>query len=647
MAKLTKKDFERLMGRLPEEDYITVDEFYKMFNAVIDNVKAAAVNEKNKVAEIEKRAEKEAKRLEKHFRDLLGAVDKRMKKVKDGAPGKDGVSPIPGVDYPNYEEIRDFIATRVQRDMPELKDPKEVITVDYIKEELEALEGNDRLSFEAINGLKEEIETQFRLLDAATNRGPKFVHGGVNVSGGGTGGGGTTSPLTTKGDLWVYTTTNARLPVGSNNQVLIADSAQASGVKWGTLAGSGDVSKVGTPADDQVGVWTGDGTIEGSAGLTKTATQFTAGNMVFNIDQTIGAGQDNFVLTYDNATGEIGLEAAAAGSGTVDTSGTPVANDFARFTDADTIEGRSYAEVRSDLNVEDGADVTDTANVTAAGALMDSELASIADVKALDQSVISGASPTFGTANMTDATNKRFMTDAQETKLDSVESNADVTDTTNVTAAGALMDSEVDADIKTLALPANTTISAFAKTILDDADAASVRTTIGAGTGTMSDVVDDTTPQLGGDLDCNGKNLTDVHELRLDATPDTDHKANGPTTNTINAGYSSAIGDVVYLGSGGKWLEADASATGTAEALLGIALEAKTDTQAMLVALPGSFVRDDTWTWTTGAQLFLSETLGAMTETGPSTTDAVVRIVGYAVSADVVYFFPQQGVIHV
>jgi hypothetical protein len=35
------------------------------------------------------------------------------------------------------------------------------------------------------------------------------------------------------------------------------------------------------------------------------------------------------------------------------------------------------------------------------------------------------------------------MSDAQETKLDSVESNADVTDTANVTSAGALMDSEL------------------------------------------------------------------------------------------------------------------------------------------------------------------------------------------------------------
>jgi len=46
-------------------------------------------------------------------------------------------------------------------------------------------------------------------------------------------------------------------------------------------------------------------------------------------------------------------------------------------------------------NVENGADVTDATNVAAAGALMDSELTSIADVKALNQSVVTTASPTF------------------------------------------------------------------------------------------------------------------------------------------------------------------------------------------------------------------------------------------------------------
>ena len=98
----------------------------------------------------------------------------------------------------------------------------------------------------------------------------------------------------------------------------------------------------------------------------------------------------------------------------------------------------------SKLNaIEASADVTDATNVTAAGALMDSELTNLAAVKAINQSLVSGATPTFTATNFTDASNKRFMSNAQETKLDSVESSADVTDTTNVTAAGALMDSEL------------------------------------------------------------------------------------------------------------------------------------------------------------------------------------------------------------
>ncbi len=37
---------------------------------------------------------------------------------------------------------------------------------------------------------------------------------------------------------------------------------------WQTIAGGGDVSKVGTPVNSQVGVWTGDGTIEGASSFT-------------------------------------------------------------------------------------------------------------------------------------------------------------------------------------------------------------------------------------------------------------------------------------------------------------------------------------------------------------------------------------------
>ena len=65
-----------------------------------------------------------------------------------------------------------------------------------------------------------------------------------------------------------------------------------------------------------------------------------------------------------------------------------------------------------------------------------------------------------------------------KTKLDWIETGADVTDTANVTSAWALMDSEVDADIKTLVLPASTTISTFWATLVDDIDAWTARTTL-------------------------------------------------------------------------------------------------------------------------------------------------------------------------
>lgn len=53
---------------------------------------------------------------------------------------------------------------------------------------------------------------------------------------GGGSGGGTASPLTTKGDVYGYDTSDARIPIGSDNTVFVADSAQALGVKWAEVS---------------------------------------------------------------------------------------------------------------------------------------------------------------------------------------------------------------------------------------------------------------------------------------------------------------------------------------------------------------------------------------------------------------------------
>lgn len=55
---------------------------------------------------------------------------------------------------------------------------------------------------------------------------------------------GATSPLTTKGDIWGYSTSDARIPVGANDTVLTADSTQALGVKWATPAAGGGLTLI-------------------------------------------------------------------------------------------------------------------------------------------------------------------------------------------------------------------------------------------------------------------------------------------------------------------------------------------------------------------------------------------------------------------
>lgn len=59
----------------------------------------------------------------------------------------------------------------------------------------------------------------------------------------------TVDVLTTKGDLHTYSTTDARLPVGTDNYVLVADSSQATGLRWAAGGGSGMADPMTTRGD--------------------------------------------------------------------------------------------------------------------------------------------------------------------------------------------------------------------------------------------------------------------------------------------------------------------------------------------------------------------------------------------------------------
>lgn len=140
---------------------------------------------------------------------------------------------------------------------------------------------------------------------------------------------------------------------------------------------------------------------------------------------------------------------------------------------------------------------------------------------------------------------------------------------------------------------------------------------------------------------------TQTGNQNIAAVPASDHTANGPTTSIFNLGATIALMDLVYLGSSSKWLLTDADAAATAGGvMLGICLDGGVDTDTTTVALAGAFVRDDTWNWTPGAPLYIdTATPGAITATQPSGTDDVIRVVGFAVTADVIYFMPSSDYI--
>jgi hypothetical protein len=126
----------------------------------------------------------------------------------------------------------------------------------------------------------------------------------------------------------------------------------------------------------------------------------------------------------DNAVKLSGIEAGA----TADQSNAEIRAAVEAATDSNVFTDADHSKLNA---IEASADVTDTTNVTAAGALMDSEVTDLAGIKGVTISTLQ-VKPSEGAFD-----------DGDKTKLDAIEAGADVTDATNVTAAGALMDSEV------------------------------------------------------------------------------------------------------------------------------------------------------------------------------------------------------------
>lgn len=98
------------------------------------------------------------------------------------------------------------------------------------------------------------------------------------MSGGMIGAGGIDPPTTTKGDVSGFSTTYARVPVGTNDQVLTADSAQTLGLKWADTSGGTEFYQITTATTTNPTTQTG---------LTKVSidmTDVTTGTVKVNVD---------------------------------------------------------------------------------------------------------------------------------------------------------------------------------------------------------------------------------------------------------------------------------------------------------------------------------------------------------------------------
>lgn len=139
--------------------------------------------------------------------------------------------------------------------------------------------------------------------------------------------------------------------------------------------------------------------------------------------------------------------------------------------------------------------------------------------------------------------------------------------------------------------------------------------------------------------------LAEGASIQLDPALSADGTYTG-TTITGTAGATLAFGDIVYLAAAdSRWELADASAASTSgSVLVGICvLAAASDGSATTILLSGNIRADTAFpSLTVSAPVYISETAGDVTNTAPTTTDSVTRVLGFGLTADSMIFNPSE-----
>lgn len=152
----------------------------------------------------------------------------------------------------------------------------------------------------------------------------------------------------------------------------------------------------------------------------------------------------------------------------------------------------------------------------------------------------------------------------------------------------------------------------------------------------MANLVEDTTPELGGNLVVNQKNID------VSATLSTNSSYSG-IIEIGTVGENVVFGDVLYLKfSDGKWWKAKADAYATTPALR-MAMASISANSSGVLLIEGN-VRYDSWSLAARNVWLSAATAGAITTTQPSTTGNQIQFIGTAKTSTTMYFKPSNDV---
>lgn len=593
----------------------------------------------------------------------LGDMEVMMSEVKDG---KDA----------DEEKVIEEVISRIKIDPTVV-----TVTAEEIRDRLASLKDEDRLDKSAIKGLDKVIQQKDLDYAIATlqqqasfliNKGGlKTVSHDVSLSGDGT----PESPLAVVSSSGLTLQTDGVANgsqtllnlVGGTNVTLTDNGTGSVTIAATGGSGSGDVVGPASATDNAVVRYdgttgklvqnsavtiadtTGDITagkyntvaISGSSTPTLTVTGTTAVSGTNTGDQTSIVGITGTKAQFDTAVSDGGIVFVGDVISTTNFASTTSAQLAGVISD-ETGSGALVFGTSPDLTTPDINDATAdslTAGTTSAGVLLKNNagttVASFGVGSSSSTNIALSGTVALGTNNIT-MTGSLAATGARVTKgwFTDVES-------TNMPTVGgtAILTSLTAPQFTTIELgnASDTTLSRSSAGVL--AVEGVVVDTISAANTLSNKTL--TTPVI------NGATLNG--DLQIDATPNTDDTWNGKSTNTFNAAATIAQFDCVYLTSSSTWALTDADAIGTAgNVLIMMAGEAGTASNPLRVIEPGSWVRNDAWNWTVGGALYLdTATSGGLTQTAPSGADDVVKVVGYAASADVIYFAPSVNwIIH-